>query len=53
MLKKVVLNLEVAATNTKALSESKPMSRTRPTLVTLADIKKVLLEDEDIRRMSS
>jgi hypothetical protein len=53
MLKKVVLNLEVAATNTKQLSEAKPLSRTRPTLVTLADIKKVLLEDEDIRKMSS
>jgi hypothetical protein len=53
MLKKVVLNLEVAATNTKNLSAGKPATTPRPTLVTLADIKKVLLEDDEIRKMSS
>lgn len=52
MLKKVVLNLEVAATATRDLSNPRPVSSPRPTLVTLADIKKVLLEDEDIQKMS-
>jgi hypothetical protein len=49
MLKKVVLNLEVAANTTRDLSKARP---TRPTLVTLADIKKVLLEDEELQKMS-
>jgi hypothetical protein len=49
MLKKVVLNLEVAAHSTRDLSKARP---TRPTLVTLADIKKVLLEDEELQKMS-
>jgi hypothetical protein len=52
MLKKVVSNLEVAATTTKDLSKPRPISSPRPTLVTLADIKKVLLEDEELRKMS-
>lgn len=52
MLKKVVSNLEVAATTTRELSKARPVSSPRPTLVTLADIKKVLLEDEELRKMS-
>ena len=52
MLKKVVSNLEVAATATKDLSKARPIGSPRPTLVTLADIKKVLLEDEEIQKMS-
>ena len=49
MLKKVVLNLEVAAHSTRDLSKARA---SRPTLVTLADIKKVLLEDEELQKMS-
>ena len=49
MLKKVVLNLEVAAHTTRDLSR---VRSTRPTLVTLADIKKVLLEDEELRKLT-
>jgi hypothetical protein len=49
MLKKVVLNLEVAANTTRDLSKARG---TRPTLVTLADLKKVLLEDEELHKMS-
>jgi hypothetical protein len=52
MLKKVVFNLEVAATTTKDLSKPRQLSSPRPTLVTLADIKKVLLEDEELQRIS-
>jgi len=52
MLKKVVFNLEVAATTTMDLSKPRPIGSPRPTLVTLADIKKVLLEDEEIQKMS-
>jgi hypothetical protein len=52
MLKKVVSNLEVAATATKDLSRARSVASPRPTLVTLADIKKVLLEDEEIQKMS-
>lgn len=52
MLKKVVLNLEVAATATRDLSNARAPTSPRPTLVTLADIKKVLLEDEDLRKLS-
>ena len=52
MLKKVVFNLEVAATATKDLSKPRPVGSPRPTLVTLADIKKVLLEDEELRKIS-
>ena len=51
MLKKVVFNLEVAAVETKKLSPQRRPASTRPTLVTLADIKKQLLEDEEIRKM--
>jgi hypothetical protein len=52
MLKKVVLNLEVAATATRDLTNARSSPSPRPTLVTLADIKKVLLEDEEIHKMS-
>ena len=52
MLKKVVFNLEVAATTTKDLSKPRHVSSPRPTLVTLADIKKVLLEDEELQKIS-
>lgn len=53
MLKKVVLNLEVAATTTRKLGEARVATTPRPTLVTLADIKKVLLEDdEELQKMS-
>ena len=53
MLKKVVFNLEVAAVETRKLSPQRRSVSTRPTLVTLADIKKQLLEDEEIRKMIS
>jgi ABC-type transporter Mla subunit MlaD len=53
MLKKVVFNLEVAAVETNRLSNQRKSPSTRPTLVTLADIKKQLLEDEEIRKMIS
>jgi hypothetical protein len=52
MLKRVVSNLEVAATATKDLSKPRAAVSPRPTLVTLADIKKVLLEDDEIHKMS-
>ena len=52
MLKKVVSNLEVAATATRDISKARPITSPRPTLVTLADIKKVLLEDEELQKMS-
>jgi hypothetical protein len=53
MLKSAVLNLEVAATNTKDLAKAKVPTAHRPTLVKLADLKKVLLEDEELRQLSS
>jgi hypothetical protein len=52
MLKRVVSNLEVAATATKDLSKPRSAVSPRPTLVTLADIKKVLLEDDEVHKMS-
>jgi hypothetical protein len=53
MLKSVVLNLETATQETKKLAERPQRSRKRqPTLVTLADVKKALLEDEAFRRGS-
>lgn len=53
MLKSVVHNLEAATHETKKLAERPQRSRKRqPTLVTLADVKKALLEDEVIRRGS-
>jgi len=54
MLKRVVHNLEAATHETKELSSRTVTSRKRqPTLVTLADVKKTLLEDEVVRRSSS
>ena len=52
MLKKVVANPEVAATTANDLSRARPIVSPRPTLVTLADIKKVLLEDDEIHKMT-
>ena len=53
MLKSVVHNLETATQETKKLTEPQQRSRKRqPTLVTLADVKKALLEDEAFRRGS-
>ncbi len=53
MLKSVVHNLETATQETKKLAEPPQRSRKRqPTLVTLADVKKALLEDEAFRRGS-
>jgi hypothetical protein len=51
MLKSVVHNIEAATEETRKLNE--PTQRTRkrqPTLVTLADVKKALLEEEAFRR---
>jgi hypothetical protein len=52
MLKSVVHNLEVASAQTKQLSDvssSPPKSRKRqPTLVTLADVKKSLIEGGEL-----
>ncbi len=53
MLKSVVHNLETATQETQKLAERPQRSRKRqPTLVTLADVKKALLEDEALRRGS-
>jgi hypothetical protein len=53
MLKSVVHNLETATQETKKLAQPPQRSRKRqPTLVTLADVKKALLEDEAFRRGS-
>jgi hypothetical protein len=52
LLSQAVRSLEVASTNVTNLTRPKNYSTTSPTLVTLADIKKVLLEDEELRRMS-
>jgi hypothetical protein len=49
MLKRVVQNLESASTEISQLSEPQRRKRT-PTLETLADVKKRLLEDEAIYR---
>ncbi len=46
MLKRVVLNIEAATHETKQLSQTERSRKRRPTLVTLADVKKSLLEDE-------
>ncbi len=50
MLKRVVQNLEAATHETKELSRSVTSRKRQPTLVTLADVKKSLLEDEAMRR---
>jgi hypothetical protein len=50
MLKKVVQNLEAATHETKRLQEPLRTRKRQPTLVTLADVKKALIEDEVISR---
>lgn len=50
MLKRVVQNLEGATDQMKQVSEPPRSKKRRPTLVTLADVKKSLLEDEVIAR---
>lgn len=52
LLKRVVYNLEVAAVETRNITKARKPASTRPTLVTLADIKKQLLEDEELRKLS-
>ena len=52
LLSQAIRSLEVASTGVTELARPKNYSTTSPTLVTLADIKKVLLEDEELRRMS-
>jgi hypothetical protein len=49
-LKRVIHNLEVTSTEITAASESHRRKKHRPTLVTLADVKKRLLEDEVMQR---
>lgn len=46
MLKRVISNLEMATSSTEKLTIKTVTKRKQPTLVTLADIKKKLLEDE-------
>jgi hypothetical protein len=53
MLKRVVQNLEAASHETKELSRTVTSRKRQPTLVTLADVKKSLLEDDAIRRTTS
>jgi hypothetical protein len=50
MLKRVVQNLEAATHDTKELNRSVTSRKRQPTLVTLADVKKTLLEEEVFRR---
>jgi hypothetical protein len=50
MLKRVVQNLEAATHETKELNRSVTSRKRQPTLVTLADVKKTLLEEEVFRR---
>lgn len=50
MLKKVVSNLEAASHETKKLQHAAYSRKRQPTLVTLADVKKALIEDEVISR---
>ena len=46
MLRRVISNLETATVTTERISSTASQKRKQPTLVTLADIKKKLLEDE-------
>ena len=46
MLRRVISNLETATVSTERISSTASQKRKQPTLVTLADIKKKLLEDE-------
>ena len=52
MLKSIVHNLEAATQETKKMAERQQQrsAKRRPTLVTLADLKKALLEEEALRR---
>jgi len=50
MLKRVVLNLEAATHETKEITRTVTSRKRQPTLVTLADVKKTLLEDEVLTR---
>jgi hypothetical protein len=50
LLRKVVQNLETATHETKRLQHTPSARRRQPTLVTLADVKKALIEDEVISR---
>jgi hypothetical protein len=50
MLKRVVHNLEAATYETRELTRSVTSRKRQPTLVTLADVKKILLEEEVFRR---
>ncbi len=49
-LKRVIHNLEVTTEEAHKLSNTSRKRGRRPTLVTLADVKKSILEDEGIRR---
>lgn len=46
MLRRVISNLETATVTTERIATAQHTKRKQPTLVTLADIKKKLLEDE-------
>lgn len=50
MLKRVVQNLEAATHETRDLNRSVTSRKRQPTLVTLADVKKTLLEEDVFRR---
>ena len=50
LLKQVVKNLEAASCEVKKLGDPQKTRKRKPTLVTLADVKKSLLEDEAISR---
>jgi len=50
MLKRVVLNLEAATHETREITRTVTSRKRQPTLVTLADVKKTLLEDEVLSR---
>ena len=50
ILKKVVLNLEAATSQVQKIEDPGRSRKRRPTLVTLADVKKSLLEDEALGR---
>jgi len=50
MLKRVVSNLEAATHETKKLHQNTYTRKRQPTLVTLADVKKALIEDDVISR---
>jgi hypothetical protein len=50
MLKRVVTNLETATSEVRKASDPLRSRKRKPTLVTLADVKKSLLEDEALSR---